>query len=205
MNAVVTDNGQGAAGAGKAPPPAAEVVEFADGRKVEFAGKKKMLKESEIPEYDVAVLASVPMPSVRFDFRNGETRTFVIPAGLLLRFATHGAEQKIGDETAGETDLDDMVLAVDALIERLNTGEWNARREGGGMSGTSVLLKAMVEVTGKPLEAIKAFLKDRTQAEKIALRNAPKFKVVVQRMEEEKAAKASKVDTDSLLAGAGLA
>lgn len=193
----IPDNSQGAQGAPKPPPASSEIVEYPDGRKVEFAGKKKMLKESFIPDNG--------SPYVRFDFRNGETRDFHLPDSLLLRFATHGAEQKIGDETAGETDVDDMVLSVDALIERLNKGEWNARREGGGMSGTSVLLKAMVEVTGKSLEQIKEFLKDRSQAEKLALRNSPRFKTVVQRLEEEKNAKAAKVDTNALLEAAGLA
>ena len=40
------------------------------------------------------------------------------------------------------------------------------------MSGTSVLLKAIVQVTGKPVEAIKAYLADKTQAQKMALRDS---------------------------------
>lgn len=192
----ISDNGQGAAKPAKPSAPA-EVVNFSDGRNVEFAGKKKMLKESFMPEGS--------SPYVRFDFRNGESRIFTIPDSLVTRLALHGAEQKIGDETAGETDVDDMVLAVDEIIERLSKGEWNARREGGGMSGTSILLKAMCEVTGKSIEAIKAFLSERTQQEKIALRNSPRFKTVVQRLEEEKAAKAGKIDTNALLEAAGLA
>src|SRR6185369_4077604 len=97
---------------------------------------------------------------VRLDFRNGETRMFEVPAGLLLQFAGHGAEQKLGDETAGVDDVDDMTLAVDELIDRLNKGEWSMRREGTGVAGTSVLMRALVEYSGKSIEQIKEYLKD---------------------------------------------
>lgn len=165
-----------------------ETVQMTDGRSVEFVGKRKMLKES-FPETG----------TVRLDFRNGETRTFVIPSELKDRFATHGAEQKLGDETAGVEDVEDMVLAVDDLIERLNKGEWSVKREGGGFGGTSVLLRALVEHSGRTTEQVKAFLAGKTQAEKLALRNAPQLKPIVERLEAEKAAKGSKVDTEALL------
>lgn len=167
-----------------------EKVTLSDGREVEFVGKRKMLKRTEI---DGSTVKTV------LDFRNGETRTFVIPEALLLQFAGHGAEQKLGDETAGEEDVDDMVLAVDALIERLQRGEWGVKREGGGFSGTSVLLRALVEHTGKPVDQLKAWLGTKTQAEKIALRNSAALKPIVQRLEEEKASKGSKVDAGALL------
>jgi hypothetical protein len=172
-----------------------ETVKMQDGREVDFVGKRKMLKETLIDGSTVAV---------RLDFRNGETRTFVVPDGLLLKFAGHGAEQKLGDETAGEDDVDDMVLAVDALIERLSSGDpdaWNVKREGGGMAGTSVLLRALVEYSGKTVEQVKAFLKDKTQAQKTALRNSEKLRPIVQRIEAEKAAKSQHINTEELLAG----
>lgn len=171
--------------------PVEEMVEMTDSRIVAFVGKRKMLKESLLTEDNKV--------QIRLDFRNGETRTFTVPASLLLKFAAHGAEQKLGDETAGEDDLDDMVLAVDELMDRLNKGEWTTRVAGSGMSGTSVLAKALVEQTGKTIEQIKAFLKDKTQAQKNALRNNPRIKPIVERLEAEKASKSAKVDTDALL------
>jgi hypothetical protein len=72
-------------------------------------------------------------------------------------------------------------------------------REANGMAGTSVLARALAEVQGVDIEKVKAFLKDKTQAQKMALRNNPKVKPVVDRIEAEKQAKANKVDTDSLL------
>lgn len=173
------------------PKTAIETVVLSDGRTVEFAGKRKLMKETII-EGDLV--------GVRLDFRNGNTRTFLIPPNLLLKFAGHGAEQKLGDETAGEEDVDDMVLAVDALIERLNKGEWSVTREGGGFSGTSVLIRALMEKSGRTVDQVKEFLKGKSQAEKVALRNHPSVKPIVDRLESEKASKATKVDTDALLA-----
>lgn len=172
-----------------------ETVTMSDGRVVEFAGKRKLLKESQ-----VTAEGSV---QVRLDFRNGETRLFTIPDNMLAKFAAHGAEQKLGDEIAGLEAVDDCVLAVDNLIDRLYEGEWGVKREANGMAGTSVLLKALVEHTGKSVEQIKAFLKDKSHAEKVALRNNPKIKPIVERIEAEKAAKGSKVDTDALLGQLG--
>lgn len=168
-----------------------ETVTMSDGRIVDFAGKRKLLKES-LQSADGKV-------QVRLDFRNGETRLFTIPDNMLAKFAAHGAEQKLGDEIAGLQDTDDCVIAIDELIDRLYNGEWGVKRESNGMAGTSVLVRALVERTGKTVEQIKAFLSGKSQAEKVALRNNPKVKPIVERIEAEKASKGSKVDTDAML------
>lgn len=170
--------------------PEVTTVTMTDGRKVDFPGKRKLQKES---------FADGDKVAVRLDFRNGETRTFELPPGLMAKFAAHGAEQKLGDEMAGMDDLDDAILAVDELIERLNKGEWNAARESNGLAGTSVLARALSELKNLPVEKVKAFLKTKTQAEKIALRTNPTIKPIVERLEAERAAKGSKVDTEALL------
>lgn len=177
---------------------AIETVTMLDGRIVDFPGKRKILKSATISD-DGAV-------TVHMDFRNGEARHFTIPTDMLAKFAAHGAEQKLGDETAGLEDLDDAVLAIDSLMDRLNAGEWNQKREANGMAGTSILVRALVESTGKSLEAIKTFLADKTHAQKVALRGNPKIKPIVERLEAEKAAKSTKaaaVDTDALLGELG--
>ena len=168
-----------------------ETVTMTDARVVDFAGKRKLLKESSV-NADGKV-------QVRLDFRNGETRLFSIPDALLNKFAAHGAEQKLGDEIAGLTDTEDCVLAVDELIDRLYSGEWSVKREANGMAGTSVLVRALVEHTGKPVEQIKQFLSGKSQAEKVALRNNPKIKPIVERIEAERASKKANVDTDAML------
>lgn len=169
-------------------------VTMDDGRVVEFAGKRKLLKESTL-HADGGV-------TVRLDFLNGETRSFDIPSNLMQRFAAHGAEQKLGDEIAGVADVDDCVLAVDELVERLKKGEWGiTRTAGNSIAGTSVLARALAEHSGKPMDTIKAFLRDKTQAQKLALRNNPAVNVIVARLEAEKAKKSTKssVDTEALL------
>ena len=168
-----------------------ETVTMPDGRVVDFAGTRKLLKESSVTA-DGKV-------QVRLDFRNGETRLFSIPDALLNKFAAHGAEQKLGDEIAGLTDIEDCILAVDELIDRLYNGEWSIKREANGMAGTSVLVRALVEHTGKTVEQIKQFLSGKSQAEKVALRNNPKIKPIVERIEAEKASKKANVDTDAML------
>ena len=168
-----------------------ETVTMTDGRVVDFAGKRKLLKESSV-NADGKV-------AVRLDFRNGETRLFTLPDNLMAKFAAHGAEQKLGDEIAGLTDIEDCILAVDELIDRLYNGEWGVKREANGMAGTSVLVRALVEHTGKTVEQIKQFLSGKSQAEKVALRNNPKIKPIVERIEAEKASKKANVDTEAML------
>ena len=169
-----------------------ETVTMSDGRIVEFVGKRKILKSTLINDAGV---------QVQMDFRNGETRLFTVPPAMLAKFAGHGAEQKLGDETAGLEDIDDCVLAVDGIIDRLYSGEWGQAREANGMAGTSVLARALCEHTGKDREAIKVFFADKTQAQKIALRNSAKIKPIVERLESEKASKGVKIDTEALLEG----
>ena len=172
-----------------------ETVKMGDGRVVDFPGKRKLLKSAAVVDGKV---------QVQLDFRNGETRLFTISDALLLKFAAHGAEQKLGDEIAGLDDIDDCVMAVDALIDRLYNGEWGVAREANGMSGASVLAKALVEHTGKTMEQIRVFLSSKTHAEKVALRGNPKIKPIIERIEAEKASKkAGSVDTDAMLGELG--
>jgi hypothetical protein len=169
---------------------AIETVTMDDGRVVDFAGKRKLLKEAKVVDGKV---------QVRLDFRNGETRLFVIPDAMLNQFAGHGAEQKLGDETAGLDNVEDAVLAVDELMDRLQAGEWGIRRDAKGLAGTSILLKALMEVYNKPVATIKKFLSDKTPAQKMALRNDPRVKPVVAKLEEQRAAGKPTVDTSALL------
>lgn len=166
-------------------------VTMTDGREVAFSAKQKLVKESSITDDAIVV---------RLDFRNGQTRNFEIPEALLDRFAAHGAEQKLGDAIAGETDLEDAIASVDSLIAQLNAGEWNIKRAKGEFSGVSVLLRALVEASGKPVESLRAWLAAKTQAEKMALRQSATLKPIIERLEAEKTSKSKNaVDTDSLL------
>ena len=174
-------------------------VKMDDGRTVDFAGKRKMLKESIFDEKTGDI-------SIRLDFVNGETRLFKLPSSLLAKFAAHGAEQKLGDEIAGLSDVEDAIIAIDELTTRLEAGKWGQTRESNGLAGASTLAKALAEHSGKDLATIKAYLAGKTQAEKVALRNNPSVQPIVLRIETEKAAKSKAsgkekavIDTDALL------
>lgn len=189
------------AAAAKKPKTEVESVLMSDSRIVDFPGKKILQKESLINEATGEI-------AVRLDFRNGETRLVPLRQDMISKYAAHGAEQKLGDEIAGvkkesggeEADIEDKVLVMDALIERLAAGEWATKRDASGMAGTSVLLRAMVEVTGKPVEALKTYLSTKTQAQKIALRDSDKFRATVARIEAEKAKSKKPVDITADLA-----
>lgn len=189
----------------KRAPTEVEQVTMEDGRTVGFAGKKRLLKEVIIDGSNV---------QVRFDFRNGQTRTFTLSQANLYQLAGHGASQKIGDETAGEEDLDDMVIAVDDMIARLERGEWTATRAtGDGFSGASVVIKAICEVTGKSVQYVKDFLQSKLDAAKAkgeklsraelyaSFRNpTTKTGAVIARLEADKKSKVQKVDANDLMA-----
>ena len=166
-------------------------VTMDDGRIVDFPGKRRMQKES-IENANGAL-------QVRLDFVNGETRLFTIPDSLTGKFAMHGAEQKLGDEISGLEDVEDAVLAIDNLMDRLATGEWSITRESSGLAGASVLARALVQLTGKDAATVKADLKALSQAEKNALRDHPKLKPIIAELEVNKKKKASNIDTDALM------
>jgi hypothetical protein len=191
-----------------------ESVAMEDGRKVDFAGKRQIQKEVIVDEKAGTV-------SVRFDFRNGSTRSISssdLTDLTVLQSCGHGLAQKCGDEAAGLKDIDDIVAAVDDMMERLKKGEWRAVSTGAGdsFSGTHVVIKAVAEVTGKSVEAVKAFLQGKLDTAKAAgqalsrqelyasfRKPGTKTAAVIARLEAEKGQKASKVSADDLLAEIG--
>lgn len=201
------------------------LVKMEDGREVGFAGKRKVNKETLIDESKIAVDGDTitlqeGAIAVRMDFRNGSTRTMPLPLSLLAKFAGHGGEQKFGDELAAPADKpmseEDMVLAIEDLNARIQSGEWSAQREGGGFAGASVVVLAIVEASGKSIEEVKAFLQGKLDSakqrgEKLSRKELydsfrnPNSKIgqIVERMEKERLAKDSKVDADAALAELG--
>lgn len=163
-----------------AAAPAVKTVKMDDDRVVDFVGKRKMLKEEIFKDGKVYV---------RVDFITGETRTLELHDKLMQKFAAHGASQKLGDEIAGVEDVEDAIMAIDELMARLQTGEWSAKRQSDGIAGTSILARALMEQSGKPMDAVKLFLNGKTAAEKMAMRKNPKVAPIIKRLEDEKAAR----------------
>ena len=110
-------------------------------------------------------------------------------------------EQKLGDAMSGLANVEDGILAVDDLIDQLYQGNWNTPRAASEMAGASILVRALVELKGQPVEKVKDFVKAKSAAERTALRNAPAVKAIIERLEAEKVAKAGNIDADELLNG----
>ena len=201
-------------------------VKMSDGREVGFAGKRKLIKSTLIDESKIIVDGSTLVinegaVAVRLDFVNGDTRTYPVPLTLLAKFAGHGGEQKYGDELASPADKplspEDMVIATDALNDQIQAGKWSQVREGGGgVAGASIVVLAIMEASGQPVEKVKAFLAGKLEAaekrgEKLSRKDLydsfrnPNSKTgkIIERMEREERAKNSKVDADEALAELG--
>ena len=189
-------------------------VPMTDGRVVSFAGNRKTDKSMLEDEAGSVV-------GVRFDFVNGETRSLMfseLSGAVLARAQGHGIAQKAGDEYSGVKEPDDMVLAVDEIFTRLRNGDWAAQSTSTGESvnGASIVIKALVQHTGKSVEVIKAFLQgklDKAKAadEKLSRQDlynsfrAPGNPVaaIIKQLEEAKLAGNTKVDAGDLLAELG--
>lgn len=164
-------------------------VKMQDGTVVDFAGKAKIKKSP--------LIGSDGSLALRVDFADGTVRIYSLNASLVNDYALHGASQKFGDEVAGLKDesgapasVEDMVQAMDELDARVNgKGEWKSTREGGAISGGSILAKALVEVTKQTAEKVRDFLSALSPKEKSALRNEKGVREVVLRLTEEKLAK----------------
>jgi hypothetical protein len=198
-----------AASAPKKPKAEVEIVDLEDGSKGEFVGKRKLNKSYELN-------TDGSLNHLRFEFRNGRVLLISLPHSLLGQFAGHGGIQKYGDELAGmkpaegqdEVDIEDMVIAMEELDGNIQKGLWSTRKEGDGMGGTSVLIKALVEYGQKTVDQVKAFLKDKDPKFKTALRlddsrigkNGLTMAGTVKKIEAAKASKGAKVDTGAALA-----
>jgi hypothetical protein len=204
-------DGGGTAQADPAPKkksPEIELVDLEDGTKGEFVGKRKLNKSYILKD-------DGNLDHLRFEFRNGRVLLISVPPALVGRFAGHGGIQKYGDELAGmkpaegesEVDIDDMVLEMEKLDESIQAGNWSTRKEGDGMGGTSVLIKALVEYGGKTVDQVKAFLKTKDAKFKTMLRLDDKrpnkagktMAQIVKEIEAAKASKGAKVDTAGAL------
>lgn len=123
---------------------------------------------------------------------------------LAAKAMMHGFKQKISDAGAmardtetGKADNTARVEKMRRMAEALAKGDWELQRTGGG-AGPGVLAKACAEVLNKDLDVVRDWLKDKSAAEKLALRKHPKIAAVVARLESEAV---QSIDADELLAG----
>ena len=119
----------------------------------------------------------------------------------------HGLKQKLVDaaaisrnpETGRAATVEDKFQAVQTVYDRLLAGQWNATREGGGATG-GLLLQALCRMYAgrKTPDELKAFLADKSDAEKTALRKNPRVAQIIEDIRAEQG-KAANIDTDELL------
>ena len=148
--------------------------------------------------------------ALHLKFSNGQE--LAITAGQLsnhvMEYAIfHGLKQKLVDaaaisrnpETGRAATVEDKYQAVKTVYDRLLSGQWNSTREGGGNAG-GLLLQALVRMYAgrKTPDELKAFLADKTDAEKTALRKNPRVAAIIEEIRAE-TGKAASIDTDELL------
>lgn len=193
-------------------------VKLSDGREATFVGKRNINKD-----YTTNVEAG--SVTATFDFRTGDTLSLTVDdLPMILELAGHGLIQKAGDEAAGvkdaagNPDVPSMVLAVDSVLTRLADvsktikERWFAEvAAGDGFSGASVVIRAIMEASGKDQTFVKAFLEKKLAEGKDsgltrqkmyqAYRRSEKIGAIIKRLEDE-AAKASTpaIDADAQLA-----
>ena len=180
---------------GKAEPKPGKAidVQMEDGRIVQFNSRAKMRTTITVEDGAITIVA---------DFSNGQTLSFSmgLPGNLteletkLFQFAF---KEKTHNQIAGVTDVADCFIAVRELFDLFAAGKWTAERKAGEGQGTSALQKAIMEVYGKTADQAYQFLKDKTHAQKMALRAHEKLAPVIQRLEAAKAY--TKVNVDDLL------
>lgn len=153
--------------------------------------------------------ATVTPAQVRFDIIGLAPIVLNVSAlspDIMAYAAVHGLKQKIGDaaamkrnpDTGASATLADKRAAMQAVVDRLLAGQWNAER-GDGSGGASLLAQALVRLQPeKTLADVRAWLETKTDAQVKALRLNPKVAPVIAQIQAERAG-ADDVDSDSLL------
>jgi hypothetical protein len=126
----------------------------------------------------------------------------------ILEAATlHGLKQKLVDaaaisrnpETGKSATAQDKYAAVKEVYDRITdptNPTWNAIRE--GVSGSTLLLLALIRHTGKDKAELTEWLGKKSDAEKAALKRNPKLAAIIAEIQAERA-KADGIDTNELL------
>lgn len=149
---------------------------------------------------------------LRLAFSNGQELYIQVrdlSPEIIAQAAMHGLKQKLVDaaaisrnpETGRPATVQDKFEAVKVVYDRLLSGSWNATREGGAPTG-GLLLQALCRMYAgrRTVEDLKAFLADKTDAEKAALRKNPRIAQHIADIRAEQA-KDGGIDADDLLAG----
>ena len=159
---------------------------------------------------NATITATIDGTTLALTFANGETLTMrgdALNSDVQQYAMMHGLKQKLVDaaaisrnpETGRAASVEDKYQAVKIVYDRLLAGQWNAVREGGGSTG-GLLFQALCRMYAgrKTPDELKAFLADKSDAEKTALRKNPRVATIIEDIRAEQG-KAASIDTDELL------
>lgn len=159
---------------------------------------------------NATITATITGNQLTLSFANGETLMIhgdALHTDVQQYALMHGLKQKLVDaaaisrnpETGRAATVEDKFQAVKTVYDRLLTGSWNAIREGGTATG-GLLLQALCRMYDgrKTADELKAFLADKSDAEKTALRKNPRVAAIIEDIRAEQG-KTANIDTDELL------
>lgn len=173
-----------------------------------------MTKAANTPAIDASVLTepSGTPYGLRLTFAHGEVLEITqgqLSADMRAHALVHGLKQKLVDAaaisrnpaTGRAASVADKYNTVKDVYDRLLSGEWNKRREGGAGASGGLLFRALCRMYDgkKTPDDIRVFLDGKTDAEKAALRKNSKVAVIIEDIRAE-SAKGNGASGDDLLA-----
>jgi hypothetical protein len=145
-------------------------------------------------------------------FSNGESLELdvaTLSPQIQVDAALHGVKQKLVDAAAIARDtatgrsatIADKYAAVREVFDRITgpTPTWNKVRTAGESGGNSLLLRALMQRSGKSRAEIEAFLEPHTKEEKAAMSAREDIAAIIATL--RKATIDPAIDTDDLLSG----
>lgn len=172
-------------------------------------------RKTNQPAIDATILAepSGTPYGLKLAFANGQTLEITagqLSADIRAYGLIHGLKQKLVDaaaisrdpETGRAATIETKYAAVKEVYDRLLSGEWNKRREGGAGASGGLLFRALCRMySTKTPEDIKAFLESKSDADKAQLRKNPKVAAVIEEIRAESVKPGDAAGSDDLLAG----
>ena len=120
--------------------------------------------------------------SIAFDF-NGDVQLVCelgeLSTEMLHRMALHGIAAKCGDAYSKNEGGQDALQKCSRVWDNLKAGVFNAK----ALGGSGKLAAALVNVSGKSIDEVMALLQDMDDKTKRLLRNDPKVKTELARMD----------------------
>ena len=141
-----------------------------------------------------------PDNGIVITFADGTQRALNVgdlPNEVLVMAVLHGLKQKLVDaaaisrnpDTGKSATLAEKRAAVEAVLERLLGGMWNAPRGEGGTGSGGLLYRALVRMYDgkKSAEDIREYLDGKSKAEQAALRKNPRVAAIIDELRAEAA------------------